>query len=131
MIPSLSGLVSATMQQKLGLGQHLFHSQALMNQQLGSLPTLSLSQPDKTSANTETKLGLTGSFKHVLLQNLNQVNSTVTEPNQLMERAMRGEAVDIHDIMIANTKSELAVTMSSQMLTKAIQAYDRLNQIQV
>jgi flagellar hook-basal body complex protein FliE len=130
MIPSLTNLVSATMQQKLGMGQHMFHTQALMTQQLQAMPTLSIAPSDGLHAG-QKEVSLTGSFKNVMLNSLQSVNQTVTEPNRLMQQAMAGAPVDIHDIMIANTKSELAVTMSSQMLTKAIQAYDRLNQIQV
>jgi flagellar hook-basal body complex protein FliE len=70
-------------------------------------------------------------FSGVLQNVLGQVNQTVKAPDELLQRSLRGEAVDIHDVALANTKAELAVSLSTQMLTKVVQAYERVSQIQV
>lgn len=72
-----------------------------------------------------------GSFKDVLGNAMQGVNSTVRAPETLMKEAMSGGRVDIHDVVIASSKAELAVSLTSQTLTKVIQAYDRISQIQV
>jgi len=48
-----------------------------------------------------------------------------------MHEAMTTGSVDVHDVMIANAKSELVVNIAAQMTTKVIQAYDRILQIQI
>jgi flagellar hook-basal body complex protein FliE len=71
-------------------------------------------------------------FKSVLANTIGQVNQTVQQPDALLKQLMSGNSnVDIHDVVMANTKAELAVTLTSQVLTKVIQAYERVSQIQV
>ncbi|MEB3287807.1 MAG: flagellar hook-basal body complex protein FliE [Vampirovibrionales bacterium] len=72
-----------------------------------------------------------GSFKDVLNNTLQNVNQTMAAPDALMHEAMTTGSVDVHDVMIANAKSELVVNIAAQMTTKVIQAYDRILQIQI
>lgn len=74
---------------------------------------------------------LPGQFGQVMMNSLGQVNEVVKKPDALLEEYMRGGPVDIHDVMIAGQESELAVSMASRIITKAIQAYERISQIQV
>ena len=39
--------------------------------------------------------------------------------------------IDIHDVMIAMSKSEITVNVATQAVGKVIQAYDKVMQIQV
>jgi flagellar hook-basal body complex protein FliE len=73
----------------------------------------------------------TQSFQNVMANMANNVNEVVQKPDALLKEAMTTGAVDIHDVMIANAKAELAVSLTSQFATKVIQAYDRILQIQV
>jgi flagellar hook-basal body complex protein FliE len=70
-------------------------------------------------------------FTNVLMNTLKGVNETAQKPDALLKEAMTTGRVDIHDVMLANSKAELAVNMTSAVLTKVIQAYDRILQIQV
>ncbi|MFM7468621.1 MAG: flagellar hook-basal body complex protein FliE [Vampirovibrionales bacterium] len=70
-------------------------------------------------------------FQDMLADTLGQVNHTLQEPDHLLKRSLMGGEVDIHEIMIANSKAELSVNIASQTITKAVQAYDRILQIQV
>jgi flagellar hook-basal body complex protein FliE len=72
-----------------------------------------------------------GNFTNVLMNTLQGVNETARKPDVLLKEAMTTGRVDIHDVMLANSKAELAVNMTSAVLTKVIQAYDRILQIQV
>ena len=71
------------------------------------------------------------SFQNVLADTMGQVNDVVSKPDALLQNAMTTGNVDIHDVMIANAKAELAVNLTAQFTTKIIQAYDKILQIQI
>ncbi len=71
------------------------------------------------------------SFKDALANVVSAVNDTAQAPDAMMQQAMTTGAYDVHDVMIANAKAELAVNMTTQIATKVIQAYDRILQIQI
>jgi len=53
-------------------------------------------------------------------------------PDNLLKDVMSGNKnVDIHDVMTAMSKSEIAVNVATQMVGKVINAYDRISQISV
>ena len=45
--------------------------------------------------------------------------------------AMTTGNVDVHDLMVANAKAELLVSVTTQVATKVVQAYDKILQIQL
>ena len=71
------------------------------------------------------------SFKDFLGNAVNGLNDVVTAPDALMQQYVTGGPVDVHDIMIANAKAELAVNLTAQIATKVSQAYDKILQIQI
>jgi flagellar hook-basal body complex protein FliE len=72
-----------------------------------------------------------GSFQQVLGQSFQQLNQTVQAPEALMQQAMSGGPADIHDVVMASTQAELAVSITTTAMGKLIQAYDRVSQIQI
>jgi flagellar hook-basal body complex protein FliE len=70
-------------------------------------------------------------FRNVLMNTLGSVNEVAQKPDALLKDAMTTGSTDIHEVMIANTKAELAVSLAGQTVTKVIQAYDRILQIQI
>lgn len=72
-----------------------------------------------------------GSFKDVVSGLAGDLNATLGKPDELMHRSMTQGDVDIHEVMIANAKADIAVNVASQVVTKVIQAYERVQQIQV
>lgn len=71
------------------------------------------------------------SFKNILSEGLSGVSQAISAPDALMKDAMTTGNVDVHDVMIANAKAELAVNVTAQVVTKVVQAYDRILQIQI
>lgn len=71
------------------------------------------------------------SFKAVLGNVVHNVNETLAAPDALMHDAITTGNVDVHDVMVANAKSELLLNVTTQVATKVIQAYDRILQIQI
>ena len=104
------------------------------------VPKLSLAKPAVFNDSLAGRVSFTApatnnvgapSFKEVLGTTLGNVNGVVSAPDGLMKEAMTTGRVDVHEIMIANAKAELAVNMTSQIVTKVVQAYDRVLQIQI
>ncbi len=71
------------------------------------------------------------SFGDVVANMVKDTDKSLTMPDELMNRALTQGDVDIHEVMIANTKADIAINVASQVLTKVIQAYERVQQIQV
>ena len=74
----------------------------------------------------------TPDFKQVMSGLVENFNTDLNEPDNLLKDAMSGNGnVDIHDVMTAMAKSEISVNVATQIVGKVIQAYDRVTQIQV
>ena len=74
----------------------------------------------------------TSSFKDVFKGMVSNVNEQLNKPDDLLAKAASGVGdVDVHDVMIAMSKAELTLTVATNAVTKAIQAYDKIVQIQV
>jgi len=73
----------------------------------------------------------TPSFKDVLYGMGKDLNETVKAPDKVLQSAITENGADIHDVMIALSKSELSVSVATQIATKVIQAYDKVMSIQV
>lgn len=72
------------------------------------------------------------SFKDVLNGLVDNLNDQVNAPDNLLKDAMEGNKnVDIHDVMIAMSKSEISVNLATQVVGKVINAYDRVMQISI
>ncbi|MBY0450296.1 MAG: flagellar hook-basal body complex protein FliE [Cyanobacteria bacterium] len=71
------------------------------------------------------------SFKEVMMNSIGQVDQVLQKPDALVREAVTTGSVDVHDVMIANAKAELAVNVTTQIATKVIQAYDKILQIQI
>ena len=59
------------------------------------------------------------------------LNDTVNAPDRLMEGMLTGDGTDVHDVINAINKADISVTVATQVLTKVVQAYDKIMQIQV
>lgn len=71
-------------------------------------------------------------FKSVFSGLVEDFNAQLNAPDNLLKDVMQGSKnVDIHDVMTAMAKSEIAVNVATQITGKVIQAYDKIMQIQV
>lgn len=108
---------------------------------IGYIPKLSLDgvknpfQVNMTGQITKTQPSLDSversSFQNVLANTVESLNDTVTKPDAMMHDAVTTGTVDVHDLMIANSKAELLVSITTQVATKVVQAYDKILQIQI
>lgn len=74
----------------------------------------------------------TSSFKDVMTNMVSNINDQMNQPDDLLAKAASGTGdVDVHDVMIAMSKAELTLTVATNAVSKVIQAYDKIVQIQV
>ena len=116
----------------LGLGQHLGKSKLAFQQGVNPFAIHGF-QVQGHVQHTDLNPGISGpsQFQQVLSHTYSQVNQVVRKPDALLKDAMSGGPVDLHTVMIANTQAELAINLASQSMTKIVQAYDRITQIQI
>lgn len=71
-------------------------------------------------------------FKQVFSGLMENLNAEMNAPDNLLKDVMSGNKnVDIHDVMTAMSKSEISVSVATQIVGKVINAYDRVSQISV
>jgi flagellar hook-basal body complex protein FliE len=74
----------------------------------------------------------TADFSSVMSGLVENLNTTMEAPDNLLKDAMMGnQNVDIHDVMTAMSKAELAVNITTTVTGKVIQAYDKIMQLQI
>lgn len=73
-----------------------------------------------------------GGFKDVLSGMVKSVNDELSAPDKLLKEAMLGNKdVDVHQVMTAVSKADISINVATQVVSKVIQAYDKILQIQV
>ena len=74
----------------------------------------------------------TQDFKQVFSGLVENFNQDLNAPDNLLKDVMQGNKnVDIHDVMVAMSKTEISVNIATQAVGKVINAYDRIMQINV
>jgi len=74
----------------------------------------------------------TQDFKQVFSGLVENFNKDLNAPDDLLKDVMQGNKnVDIHDVMVAMSKTEISVNVATQAVGKVINAYDRIMQINV
>jgi len=74
----------------------------------------------------------TQDFKQVFSGLVENFNNELNAPDDLLKDVMQGNKnVDIHDVMVAMSKTEISVNIATQAVGKVINAYDRIMQINV
>jgi flagellar hook-basal body complex protein FliE len=64
------------------------------------------------------------SFQKVFMNALNKVNNLQADSEELTQKMIyEPETVDIHQVMIANQKAEIALTFTKSVRDEAIRAY--------
>lgn len=72
------------------------------------------------------------SFKDVMTNMVSNVNEQLSKPDDLLAKAASGTGdVDVHDVMVAMSQAEITLTVATNAVSKVIQAYDKIVQIQV
>ena len=71
--------------------------------------------------------GEKGDFGALLMKAIGGVNQLQTESNNLgMQMVINPDSVDAHDVTIAMSKANLAVSMTKSVVDRALQAYSSI-----
>lgn len=71
------------------------------------------------------------SFKDVLAQKLEQANALQKQADQLTESFMTGGEADIHEMLIAMEKADLALRETVEIRNKLVDAYKEIEKMQI
>ena len=71
------------------------------------------------------------SFGETLAKAVNDVNSLQTQAGNAVESMVKGEPVDLHEVMIAVEKAKTSFELLMEIRNKTISAYQELMRLQV
>lgn len=71
------------------------------------------------------------SFISELRKKLDEVNEDQLQAEAVTEAFIKGEDVDIHEVMLINEEAKLSLQMAVQVRNKLVEAYQELNRMQL
>jgi flagellar hook-basal body complex protein FliE len=71
------------------------------------------------------------SFADTLKQSLNEVNQMLNESDQLSEALALGQIDNVHEVMIAAEKANIALQLTVAVRNKVVEAYQELSRMQI
>ncbi len=84
-------------------------------------------QGNKPQPTTEAS----SSFGNMLNHYIQEANSAVKDFESKSILLAKGEAVNLHDVTIAAQKASVAVTLTTQVRDKAVEAYQEMMRMQI
>ncbi|ANB61303.1 flagellar hook-basal body complex protein FliE [Anoxybacteroides amylolyticum] len=70
-------------------------------------------------------------FATFLKDAIDKVNDEQIQANKLTEKLVKGENVDLHQVMIASQKASISLQLAVEIRNKAIEAYQDMMRMQV
>jgi flagellar hook-basal body complex protein FliE len=70
-------------------------------------------------------------FSAFLKDALNKVNEQQVQADQLAEKLVKGEDVDLHQVMIAAQKASISLQLALEVRNKVIEAYQEMMRMQI
>jgi flagellar hook-basal body complex protein FliE len=100
-----------------------------MNNIVGSaLPSFPGTIP--TSPTTPGSSGTGGGFGDTLKDAINQVNDLSDSSSQKVSELVQGDRQDVHNVMIAVEKADIAFQLMMQVRNKIVNAYQEVSKLQ-
>lgn len=91
---------------------------------LKSTPTASLLKPETQLKPSSYEVQQ--SFGTYLKDAINEVNKTQINSDMMTEKLVRGENVELHDVMISAQKASIALNATMEMRNKVVEAYQEI-----
>ncbi len=102
----------------------------IFSDSLRSMPIDEFSQ--KGFGASSLKESTSADFKTVLSGLVSKLNNEIEKPDQLLNQQMTGnQEVDIHDVMTAVAKSEIGISLATQVTSKVVTAYNTVMNISI
>lgn len=70
-------------------------------------------------------------FSAFLKDALNKVNEQQIQADQLTEKLVKGENVDLHQVMIAAQKASISLQLTLEVRNKVMEAYQEMMRMQI
>ncbi|HWO77951.1 MAG TPA: flagellar hook-basal body complex protein FliE [Bacillus sp. (in: firmicutes)] len=93
----------------------------------------SLSLPVSAAGNTErtSPFEAQKSFSSWLKDSIEQVNKTQIESDQMTQKLIKGEDVELHEVMIAASKASVTLQATIEVRNKVVEAYKEVMRMQL
>jgi len=82
--------------------------------------------PAAAASNSVKPAAAQKQFAAFLKEALNNVNDAQIQADTLTEKLVRGENVQLHDVMIAAQKASITLQLTLEIRNKAIEAYQEM-----
>jgi flagellar hook-basal body complex protein FliE len=89
-----------------------------------------ISNLNNTSA-VSTKDSNEFSFGETLKNAIDKVNDSQVKADQMTEGLIKGDNVEIHEVMLATEEAKLSLQLAIEVRNKVVEAYQELNRIQL
>ncbi|WP_227395539.1 flagellar hook-basal body complex protein FliE [Jeotgalibacillus aurantiacus] len=70
-------------------------------------------------------------FAQMLKSSINSLNEAQLQSDQMTQRMINGENVELHDVMIASQKASVSLNLTMEMRNKAVEAYQEIMRMPV
>lgn len=70
-------------------------------------------------------------FSQYLKKAIAEVNQSQIEADQLTQRLVHGEPVQLHDVMIATQKASITLNLALEVRNKVVEAYQEVMRMQI
>ncbi len=87
---------------------------------------------DNMNINKENKKSTSNiTFGNVLKEELHRVNDSQIASEEITGKFIKGEDVEIHNVMVAAEEAKLSLQMAVQVRNKLVEAYQEINRMQL
>ena len=93
----------------------------------GSLPL----HPQGSQAIDNQSTSDTATFKNLLLEGLDQVNSMQSKADQAVQQLMTGQDVNTAEVLTAVQKADMAFQLMMQIRNKMVQAFQEVKELRI
>lgn len=85
----------------------------------------------KDDAEVEQSSNGVGNFQKMLSEELNKVNDKQIQSENTTDKFIKGDDVDIHQVMLKTEEAKLSLQLAVQVRNKLLEAYQEINRMQV
>ena len=92
---------------------------------------VNFSDGSNVSKNDGNSSSNTDSFLGILKSKLDDVNDKMINSENITEQFIKGDDVDVHEVMLAGEEAKMSLDLALQVRNKLIDAYQELNKTQI